>query len=150
MIPLSLLPRRCPACWGNTIIGHGRRLRQAHDDRHGLIWIRRGRCRFCRITFTVLPRVLAPSAPFSLRCRQLACERIAGGEPVEQSAPHCHDPSRSPDPSTLRRWVQRRLLSLACWLKAGIIAEWFFRSPTILAWDLVALCRILPIEARSP
>jgi hypothetical protein len=150
VIPLSLLPRRCPACWGDTIIGHGRRLRQAHDDRHGLIWVRRGRCPPCRITFTVLPRELAPSAPFSLRCRQLACERIAGGEPVELSAPHCHDPSRSPDPSTLRRWVQRRLLSLACWLKAGIIAEWFFRSPTILAWDLAALCRILPIEARSP
>ena len=99
--------------------------------------------RFCRDW-------LAPSAPFSLRCRQLACERIAAGEPVEQSAPHCHDPSRSPDPSTLRRWVQRRLLSVGCWLKAGIIAEWFFRSPTILAWDLAALCRILPIEARSP
>jgi len=94
--------------------------------------------------------VLAPSAPFSLRCRQLACERIAGGAPVEQSAPHCHDPSRSPDPSTLRRWVRRRLLSLACGLEAGIIGEWFFRSPTILAWDLTALCRILPIEARSP
>jgi len=94
--------------------------------------------------------VLAPSAPFSLRCRQLACERIAGGEPVEQSAPHCYDPSRSPDPSTLRRWCQRRLLSLACWLKVGIMAEWFFRSPTILAWDLAALCRILPIEVRSP
>jgi hypothetical protein len=55
-----------------------------------------------------------------------------------------------PDPSTLRRWVRRRLLSLACWLKAGIIGEWFFRSPTILGWDLAALCRILPIEARSP
>ena len=97
-----------------------------------------------------LPRELAASAPFSLRCRQLACECIAGGAPVEQSAPHCHDPSRSPDPSTLRRWVQRQLLTLACWLKTGIVAEWFFRSPTILTWDLPALCRILPVEARSP
>jgi hypothetical protein len=75
---------------------------------------------------------------------------MIAGEPLEQAAPHCHDPSRSPDPSTLRRWGQRRLLTLACWLKAGIIAELFFRSPTILAWDLAALCRILPIEARSP
>jgi hypothetical protein len=24
------------------------------------------------------------------------------------------------------------------------------QTPTILAWDLGALCRILPIEARSP
>jgi Domain of unknown function (DUF6431) len=150
VIPLSLLPRRCPACQGQTIVGHGRRLRQAHDDRHAQIWVRRGICHPCRITFTVLPRVLAPSAPFSLRCRQLACERIAASEPLEQAAPHCQDPHRLPDPSTLRRWVERRLLSLACWLRTGVFAETFLRSPTILAWDFAALCRILPSEASSP
>jgi hypothetical protein len=26
----------------------------------------------------------------------------------------------------------------------------FLRAPTIVAWDLGALCRILPIEAKSP
>ena len=150
VIPLSLLPRQCPVCQGDTIIGHGRRLRQCHDDRHALIWVRRGICPPCRITFTVLPCGQAPSAPFSVRCRQLACERVAAGEPLEQSAPHCHDPHRCPDPSTLRRWVQRRLFSVACWLLAGAIGECFFRSPTILAWDLAALCRILPIEASGP
>jgi hypothetical protein len=93
---------------------------------------------------------LTPSAVFSVRCRQLACDRIAAGEPLEQAAPHCRNPSRSPDPSTLRRWVQHRLLSLACWLRTGVFSDPFLRSPTILAWDLAALCRILPIEARSP
>ena len=39
---------------------------------------------------------------------------------------------------------------MCCWLKAGAIAAYFFRPPTIVAWDLGALCRILPIEARSP
>jgi len=102
------------------------------------------------MTFTVLPLTVVPSAPFSLRCRELACERIAAGETVEQSAPHCHDPSRSPDPSTLRRWAFRRLLSVAVWLTVGMIVEPFLRSPTILAWDLAELRRILPIEARSP
>jgi hypothetical protein len=97
-----------------------------------------------------LPDWLSPSAPFSLQCRQQACESIAAGASVEQAAPHCKDPSRSPDPSTLRRWAHRRLLSVCCWLKAGAIAEYFFRPPTIVAWDLDALCRILPIEARSP
>ena len=150
MIPLSLLPCRCPVCRSQTIIGHGRRHRQAHDDRHDLIWVRRGICHFCHLTFTVLPRALVPSAPFSLRCRHLACDRIAAGEPIEQAAPHCLDPSRSPDPSTLRRWGLRRLLSLACWLMAGVMVEPFLRSPTILAWDFTALCRILPLEARSP
>ena len=56
----------------------------------------------------ILPDWLVPSAPFSLRCRQQACEHIAAGDPVEQAAPHCQDPSRSPDPSTLRRWAHRR------------------------------------------
>jgi len=85
-----------------------------------------------------------------LRCRQQACDRIAAGDSVEQSAPHCKDPSRSADPSTLRRWAHRRLLSVCCWVKAGAIGVRFLRAPTIVAWDLAMLCRILPIEARSP
>ena len=87
---------------------------------------------------------------FTLRCRQQACERIAAGDSAEQAAPHCKDPTRLPDPSTVRRWAQRRLLSVWCWLRAGVNGEHFLRAPTILAWDLGALCRILPIEARSP
>ena len=150
MIPLDLLPRRCPLCQDHTIIGHGRRSRQAHDDRHERIWVRRGICHPCRKTFTILPDWLAPSAPFSLRCRQQACEHIAAGSSVEQAAPHCQDSSRSPDPSTLRRWAHRRLLGVCCWVKAGLIGEHFLRTPTIVAWDLVAACRILLIEARSP
>jgi hypothetical protein len=149
VIPLDLLPRRCPLCQDHTIIGHGRRLRHAHDDRHERLWVRRGFCRPCNQTFTVLPDWLVPSAPFTLRCRQQACQNIAAGASVEQSAPDCKDPSRSPDPSTLRRWAQRRLLSVCHWVKAGAIGH-FLRSPTIVAWDLGALCRILPIEARSP
>jgi hypothetical protein len=149
-VPLDLLPRRCPACQGDTVIGHGRRLRQAHDDRHERIWVRRGICHPCGKTYTVLPDWLAPAGHFSLRCRQQACESIAAGDSVEQAAPHCKDPSRSPDPSTLRRWAHRRLLSVCCWVKAGAIGERLLRAPTIVAWDLNALCRILPFEASSP
>jgi hypothetical protein len=97
-----------------------------------------------------LPDWLAPSAPFTLQCRQQACESIAAGTSVEQAAPHCKDPSVSPDPSSLRRWAKLRVFSVCCWLKAGVVAAYFFRPPTIVAWDLGALCRILPIEARSP
>ena len=150
IFPLELLPRRCPLRGDDTIIGHGQRCRQAHDPCHDWIRVRRGICHPCGKTFTILPDWLAPSAPFSLHCRQQACESIAAGDSVEQAAPHCQDPSRSPDPSTLRRWAHRRLLSVCCWLKAGAIAAYFFRPPTIVAWDLGALCRILPIEARSP
>jgi hypothetical protein len=33
---------------------------------------------------------------------------------------------------------------------ASLIGQRFLRAPTILAWDLATVCRILPIEARSP
>jgi hypothetical protein len=112
--------------------------------------VRRGICQPCRKTFTILPDWLAPSGHYSLLCRRQSCERIAAGDSAEQAAPHCKDPTRLPDPSTLRRWAQRRLFSVWCWVKAGAHSEHFLRTPTILAWDLSALCRILPIEARSP
>ena len=112
--------------------------------------MRRGICPPCNKTFTILPDWLAPSAQYSLRCRQQACERIAGGDVLEQAAPHCKDPARLPDTSSLRRWLQRRLLSVWFWMRGGMPEEDFLRTPTILAWDLGAFRRILPIEARSP
>ena len=133
VIPLELLPRRCPICGNCTIIGHGRRLRPAHDDRRESIWVRRGICRPCAKTFTILPDWLAPSGRYTLHCRQQACERAAAGESAEQAAPHCKDPTRLPDPSSVRRWAQRRGLSVWCWLTAGAIGVHFLRAPTILA-----------------
>ena len=150
MIPLDLLPRRCPVCRDDTIIGHGRRLRQSHDDRRQYVWVRRGICLPCGKTFTILPHWLAPSGHYSLRCRQHACDRIAAGDSAEQAAPHCKDPSRLPDSSTVRRWAHRRLRSIWSWVKASAQSRVFFQPPTILAWDLGALCNILPLEAKSP
>ena len=150
VVPLALLPRRCPFCRNDTIIGHGCRLRQSHDEQHEGLWIRRGLCQLCKKTFTILPDWLAPSAHYTLQCRQQVCERIAAGESIEQAAPHCKDPTRLPDPSTLRRWAHRRLLSVCFWLRARVPSTHFLRTPTILAWDVGAVCRILRIEASSP
>ena len=75
---------------------------------------------------------------------------MAAGDTAEQAASHCKDPARLPDPSTVRRWAQRRLISLWCWIEAGVNDQYFLEAPTILAWDLVGFCRILPIEVRSP
>jgi hypothetical protein len=148
VIPLALLPRHCPSCRRATIVGHGRRLRSAHDDGHDRIWVRRGRCRPCGKTFTVLPLWLAPFGHYGLRCRQRACERIAAGATLEQAVPDCRNPTRLPDPQTIRRWVQRRLVSI--WCGWNTFRDRFLHTPTIFAWDLEAVCRILLREARSP
>jgi len=114
------------------------------------MWIRRGFCRQCNNTFTILPDWLLPFGHYSLHCRQQACERIAAGESAEQATPHCKDPARLPDPSTLRRWVQGRVFSLWSWARIAAAAEYLFSAPTILAWDLSAFCRMLRLEAKGP
>ena len=153
--PLALLPRRCPRCGNATIIGHGQRRKQAHDERHDWIWVRRGLCRPCRETFTIVPTWSPPYGQYSLRCREQAWEsKCNSGGGWEQSAPQTKDPDRLPDPATLRRWALRRLLSLCCSVKAfspcwpGL--RTFLRAPTILAWDWPAAGRNLLREAISP
>src|SRR5271156_1020508 len=51
----EVILRRCPACEIDSIIGHGRRRKQARDEHHDWIGIRRGRCPGCGRTFTFLP-----------------------------------------------------------------------------------------------
>jgi hypothetical protein len=133
------LPRQCPGCEVAAVIGHGRRWRQAHDDRHDRIRIRRGFCKHCDLTLTVLPAWCVPGALYNLPARREALGRLAEGESLEASAPLCHDPDRIADPSTVRRWFWRRMASLR-----------FFFSPTILAWDFRAAARILTAEAWTP
>jgi len=57
-----------------------------------------------------------------------------------------------PDPSTLRRWARRRLVSLWYGAKAWLrgFAWKILQAPTILAWDWAAAGRILLLEANSP
>src|SRR5206468_3630029 len=120
------------------------------DDRHDHICLRRGLCRLCSRTFTVLPHWLVPFGDYGLRSRQQACDRIATGDSAEQAAPHCRNPARLPDASTVRRYVHRRLFSLSCWASIAATAKYFLASPTIVAWDLSASCRMLRLEAKSP
>jgi CHC2 zinc finger/Domain of unknown function (DUF6431) len=67
-----------------SIIGHGRRRKQAHDEYHDWITIRRGRCGSCGKTFTSLPVFSLPYTHYSLPTI-LAWERrrsslVSGGE----------------------------------------------------------------------
>jgi hypothetical protein len=79
-----------------------------------------------------LTRLVSAIRRYSLQRRQQACEHLASGDTAERAVPHCKDPTRLPDP----RWAQRRLISLWCWLKAGVQDRHFLRAPSILAWDL--------------
>jgi hypothetical protein len=128
------LPRHCPACRQLAVIGNGRRWRSAHDRDHDKILVRRGRCKRCGCTVTVLPARCVPGASYSLTARQEGLQRIADGMAVEQAAPDCLDPNRIADPSTLRRWFWRRMESLAFAL---------YRVATMFAWDWRAAARIL-------
>jgi len=134
------LPRSCPACWQIAVIGHGRRRRPAHDAIHDWILVRRGICKVCGGTLTALPRWCVPGALYSLLARQEALQQLAAGASTEQAAPHCRNPDRLPDGSTVRRWFWRRITSFRL----------FAWAPTLVAWDWRAARRILLAEVFSP
>jgi hypothetical protein len=103
----SPIRRRCPICLQDSIVGHGRRRKQAHDQSHDWIAIRRGRCRSCDKTFTFLPPFSPPYTHYSLIARSQALRRyFEEHRSWESAAPLVKDPDRVADPSTLRRWFQ--------------------------------------------
>jgi len=91
----------------HSIVGHGRRSKQAHDQDHDWIGVRRGRCT-CHQTFTFLPPFSLPYTHYSLIARSQALRRrfVEGGS-MQEAAPVVKDPQRVADPSTLRRWFRR-------------------------------------------
>jgi hypothetical protein len=103
----EIILRRCPVCEQDTIIGHGRRRKQAHDEHHDWIGIRRGRCVRCGRTFTFLPALSLPYTHYSLLARcQALLRRFVEGCSWERAAPKFKDADRVPDSSTVRRWSQ--------------------------------------------
>lgn len=137
--------RVCPACQQISVIGHGWRSRQAHDANHTRIRIHRGICKLCDLTLTMLPDWLVPGGHYSLWARQQAAQLASQQQrTVEECVPDSADPNRSADPSTVRRWFQRRLESL--WLSVG--GMWA-QPPTLFAWDWKAASRILIPETSS-
>ena len=93
-----------------------------------------------------------PSAVYTLRCRQQACERLDEGESLEASVPVIRDPDRSPDSSTLRRWFSRlcTLRTLLAYALSRIRIGHASVLPTTFALDWMTIGRILHAEARSP
>jgi Domain of unknown function (DUF6431) len=147
-MPISLLPRWCPRCECNSIIGHGRRRKQAHDQQREWIAIRRGLCPRCGTTFTVLPLWSLPYSQYSLVYREQACREYDNCGSAERAAPTVKDAGRIADGSTVRRWLLRRIASWYAYLRFAFLTT--FRLPTIFAWDWPAAAVNLPIEAISP
>jgi len=129
--------RRCPVCERDSIIGHGRRRKQAHDEHHDWIGIRRGLCQGCGKTFTLLPLFSLPYTHYSLLARCQALRRRWEEHCAwEEATPTLKDPDRVPDPSTLRRWSvgldrsqpaasfrRQTFARLAHWLGCGDAAD---------------------------
>jgi hypothetical protein len=101
----QIILRRCPVCEQDSIVGHGRRRKQAHDEHHDWIGIRRGRCGSCGTTFTFLPLFSLPYTHYSLLARcQALWRRFQEHSSWEQAVPKLKDADRLPDTSTVRRW----------------------------------------------
>jgi len=99
--------RQCPICLRDSVVGHGRREKQAHDEHHDWIRIRRGLCNICGKTITFLPEFSLPYTHYSLIARSEALRRyFVEGCSGEAAAPPVKDPNRVADPSTLRRWFR--------------------------------------------
>ena len=148
---LRLLPRWCPVCGNRTIVGHGKRRKQAHDQRREWTWIRRGRCRPCRKTFTILPTWSPPYGHYTLECREQAWQLLSEAGSWEESIPSTKLPEHIPDTSTVRRWARQLfclgiLLATKLWQTTG---RDVFGTSTILAWDWNIVRLILPVEVNS-
>jgi len=73
--PPAVILRQCPICRRDSIVGHGRRQKQAHDEHHDWIRVRRGRCSICGQTITFLPVFSLPYTHYSLIARSAALRR---------------------------------------------------------------------------
>jgi Domain of unknown function (DUF6431) len=102
------IPRECPKCVSDSIIGHGWRLKQAHDENHDWIRIRRGICKSCSQTFTFLPWFSPPYGHYSLVARSQALwGYFAERRSLDLAAPLVKDPNRVASASTLRSWFHQ-------------------------------------------
>jgi hypothetical protein len=129
----QIILRRCPICDQDSIIGHGRRRKQAHDEYHDWIGIRRGLCSKCGKTFTFLPLLSLPYTHFSLLARcQALWRRFQEHCSWEKAVPKLKDADRVPDATTVRRWsrgpdssqpavsfLSQAMTGVAHWLKGG-------------------------------
>jgi hypothetical protein len=153
----EIILRRCPVCERDSIIGHGRRRKQAHDEHHDWIGIRRGRCGHCGTTFTFLPLFSLPYTHYSLVARgQTLQRRFVEHCSWEKALPPLKDPDCLPDPSTVRRWSSgldcSQLAPSFLSQTVARIAHWLSRGRQVLdrtgplSWMTPALQSLWPLR----
>ena len=147
----GLILRWCPLCLLDSIIGHGWRRKQAHDESHDWIRYRRGLCPLCGVIFSFLPAFSLPYTHYSLVARSAALRRrFVERRSWENAAPPLQDPHRIPDPSTLRRWFHEldssrpafsflypMLQAVAQWMDCG---EQHVFGSLLLSWPTIYPC----------
>jgi hypothetical protein len=153
----QIILRRCPVCEQDSIIGHGRRRKQAHDAYHDWIGFRRGLCLNCGKTFTFLPLFSLPYTHYSLLARGEALRRRFDEHcSWEKAVPKLKDADRVPDGSTVRRWssgldgsqpeasfLRQAVALIVQWLKRGREGG----SPVMpLPWMVSALEVLWPLR----
>lgn len=153
----QIIIRFCPICKRDSIVGHGHRRKQAHDEHHDWIGIRRGRCSICGTTFTFLPLLSLPYTHFSLfaRCQAL-WRRFKEHCSWEKALPKLKDADRLPDASTLRRWssgpdcsepavsfVRQATAHVARWLQRGDDSD---PQAALLPWMVSVLEILWPLR----
>ena len=74
-------PAPLPDLLQDSIVGHGRRRKQAHDEHHDWIGIRRGLCNRCGKTFTFLPPFSPPYGHYSFDRPQPGAAALLPGRP---------------------------------------------------------------------
>jgi hypothetical protein len=95
----EIILRRCPVCDRDSIVGYGWRRKQAHDEHHDWIWIHRGRCVDCGMTFTFLLVFSLPYTHYSLLARcQALWQHFVEHCPWEKALPKLKDPIGCPIP----------------------------------------------------
>jgi hypothetical protein len=143
----EVIIRRCPVCSRDAVIGHGRRRKQAHDEHHDWIRIRRGICRACGKTITFLPAFSLPYTHYSLIARSAALRLyFVEGCCWEAAAPPVKDPHRVAAPSSLHRWfraldssrppfsfLRRTVQAIDQWIRCGQVV----RGQGRLSWPTV-------------
>jgi hypothetical protein len=139
----EFLLRECPHCRRSSIIGHGRRRKQAHDETHDWIRIRRGICKLCGKTFTFLPIFSLPYCHYSLIAQsQAVWTYFVEGCSLDMSAPLLLDPDHIPASSTLRRWFHS--------LDSSILSDCVLKLPSKAESMRPALIETIAIRHRTP